>query len=68
MADDARLYRFEMQYTDWDQDPYYVRWWDKAKPITVVAENQALGDAPRGRVWAARVVSITDHRIPEVSR
>jgi hypothetical protein len=69
----AALFRFEMQYVAWDNDPYYVRWWDEARPITVLAATKddavakardVLGKAPQGRFYAIRVLSITSHEIP----
>lgn len=77
MTETSPLFRFEFHAVTRSDDSYYHTNWDNKVPITVVAKNKgeamraaevALGAPRRGRHWAFRAVSVTDHRIPEATR
>lgn len=63
------LFIFELQAVERRDDPYYVTNWDKAKPITVVAETQqqaidkadsALGKVGSNHHWVFRLIRAED--------
>lgn len=77
MSTPAPEFRFEMWATHRPADSYYVTNWDRKKKVTVVATDKqaainkadaALGSAGQHRYWVFRVISVTDHRIPEETR
>lgn len=63
------VFRFRMEYIDYDPDGYYYERWDCAKKVSILAATQKeafeklwamLGDAPRYRSWKARVRSVDE--------
>lgn len=69
-------FRYEMWAVARPDDPYYYTNWDGKEKITVIATDRqaafklaaaALGEPQRHYHWTFRVVSVTDHRIPETT-
>ena len=69
------MFKFKMRVVEEDPEGYYYVRWDRATPISVIAENkkdaykqcwEVMGDSPRGWTWTAHIDSIEAH-VPEAA-
>lgn len=76
LSSSAPEFRFEMWAVIRPDDAYYYTNWDRREKITVVATDRqaafkaaraALGEPRRHQHWTFKVISVTDHRIPETT-
>ena len=65
----APQFRFHMKYVSRPKDSYYVTRWDRASPLSVIAETrekafekatEMLGNAGDSNYWVAKILSIEE--------